>query len=149
MTGHFAPYPDYRIVPHETAEGWYQINVQAAEGAHWQVVASFGNMADAVTAIGRMVKGKSQSSFERLEALNVEICELTGAGKGADTTYDAILRYQAMLVARKDEVRKAITEARADTQRYVFGRVSPHHFIDSMAAVLTRALIASAKVTTP
>jgi hypothetical protein len=89
------------------------------------------------------------TSFERLEALNVEICALTGAGKGADTTPEAISRYRAMLVARQDEVRKAITEARADTQRYVFGRVSPHHFIDGIAAALTRALIASAKVAVP
>ena len=86
------------------------------------------------------------TSFERLEALNVEICELTGAGKGADTTREAIWRYRAMLVERKDELRAAITAARADTQRYVFGRVSPHHYIDGIAAALTRAVIASAKV---
>lgn len=81
------------------------------------------------------------TSFEKLEALNVEICKLTGAGKGADTTLDAIDRYRAMLVERQDELRKAITEARADTQRHVFGRVSSHHYIDGIAAALTRATI--------
>lgn len=81
------------------------------------------------------------TSFEKLEALNVEICAQTGAGKGADTTREAIWRYRATLVARQDEVRAAITAARADTQRYVFGRVSPHHYIDGIAAALTRALI--------
>lgn len=86
------------------------------------------------------------TSFERLEALNVEICQQTGAGQGAATTSEAIARYRAMLVARKDEVRKAVTEARADTQRYVFGRVSPHHFIDGISAALTRALIAHGKL---
>jgi hypothetical protein len=85
------------------------------------------------------------TSFERLEALNVDICRLTGAGQGHATTREAIARYNAMLVARQDEVRKAITEARADTQRYVFGRVSPHHFIDGIAATLTRALIGEAR----
>jgi hypothetical protein len=85
------------------------------------------------------------TSFERLEALNVEICQLTGAGKGAETTADAVRRYRLMLVARKDELRRAITEARADTQRYVFGRVSPHHYIDGIAAALTRATLAHHK----
>jgi hypothetical protein len=85
------------------------------------------------------------TSFERLEALNVEICQLTGAGKGADTTSEAIARYRAMLVARQGELRPLIAAARADTQRYVFGRVSPHSYIDGIAATLTRALIAHHK----
>ena len=85
------------------------------------------------------------TSFERLEALNVEICQLTGAGKGHETTSEAIARYRAMLVARKDEVRAAITAARADTQLYVYGRASPGHYIDGIAAALTRALISEEK----
>ena len=82
------------------------------------------------------------TSFERLEALNVEIYEQAGGAAERDTVRRG--KYLAILVARKDEVRKAITEARADTQRYVYGRVSPHHFIDGIAAALTRALIAQA-----
>lgn len=80
------------------------------------------------------------TSFERLEALNVEIArQATGNCKGRPEALRA--NYRAILIARQDDVRKAITEARADTQRYVFGRVSPHHYIDGIAAELTRALI--------
>jgi hypothetical protein len=85
------------------------------------------------------------TSFERLEAFNVEVCRLTGAGQGAATTSEAIARYRAMLVARQGELRPLIAAARADTQRYVFGRVSPHSYIDGIAATLTRALIAHEK----
>ena len=80
------------------------------------------------------------TSFEKLEALNVEIArQATGNCKGIPEALRA--NYRAILIARQDDVRKAITEARADTQRYVFGRVSPHHYIDGIAAELTRALI--------
>lgn len=81
-----------------------------------------------------------QTSLERLTALNVEICVLTGAGQGHATTQAAIDRYFAMLADRASEVRAAVTEARADTQ----ARAS-HAYIDGIAAALTRALIARAK----
>jgi hypothetical protein len=67
------------------------------------------------------------ASLIRLEAINVEICNASGAGKGNATT---------------TEVRTAVTEARADTPRSVRGG---HAFIDGIAAALTRALIAAAK----
>jgi hypothetical protein len=83
------------------------------------------------------------TSFERLEALNVEI---VAQARGLLTNESVIRdRYFAILLDRADEVQSAITAARADTQRYVFGRVSPHHYIDGIAACLTRARLASAK----
>ena len=81
-------------------------------------------------------------ALARLTALNVEICNLTGAGKGAATTQAAIDAYFAMLADRADEVRTAVTEARADTSRLQRGS---HAYIDGIAAALTRALIARAK----
>jgi len=84
------------------------------------------------------------ASLIRLETINVEICNASGAGKGNATTPEAVAAYFRILAERAAEVRTAVTEARADTPRSVRGG---HAFIDGIAAALTRALIAAAKET--
>ena len=53
----------------------------------------------------------NRPALAALQALNVEICALTGAGKGAATTVEASKAWRDMIYARRAEVGAAIADA--------------------------------------
>lgn len=78
---------------------------------------------------GQMVNG-----VKMLEALNVEICELAGAGH-PDATPEQLAAYDRIMAERADEVRAAIEAARR-----VPAWASSFHFVDGIEAALQRAI---------
>jgi hypothetical protein len=54
------------------------------------------------------------TAFQALEALNIEICKKTGAGKGLATTPEAARAYREELYRRREEFAAAIAAARAE-----------------------------------
>ena len=57
-------------------------------------------------------------ALERLEALNLELCAASGAGKGADTTAEASRAYRDLMFARRAEVAAALADARWQIREY-------------------------------
>ncbi len=77
------------------------------------------------------------SAFEKLQALNIELCRASGAGKGAETTVAAAKAYHQIMWERRSEVAAAIASAWAE---YRTAGASPNrahrHFIEGMEAML-------------
>lgn len=75
-----------------------------------------------------------------LTALNVEICALTGAGKGADTTQEALKAYWGMMYARRAEVAAAIEDAERELRNLprATGTHDGRFYIAGMRAALER-----------
>ena len=57
-------------------------------------------------------------ALERLEALNLELCAASGAGKGADTTPEASRAYRDLMFSRRAEVAAALADARWQIREY-------------------------------
>lgn len=76
---------------------------------------------------------KYSDEFAALQALNVEICQASGAGKGINTTPAAIAEYARLMFARRREVRAAIARARHA------GVAAHRHYVDGMESALDRA----------
>ena len=57
-------------------------------------------------------------ALERLEALNLELCAATGAGKGADTTPESSRAYRDLMFSRRAEVAAALADARWQIREY-------------------------------
>jgi len=73
-------------------------------------------------------------AIEALEALNVEICELAGAGH-PDATPEQLAAYDRIIAERAEEVRAADAAARD-----VRGTEGHRHYIDGIEVALQRAI---------
>jgi hypothetical protein len=74
-------------------------------------------------------------AFAALEALNLAICQASGAGLGIDTPPDACAAYARHVSARHGEIREAIYAARLAPDA---GQL--RHYIDGIEAALARAV---------
>lgn len=83
----------------------------------------------------------NRPALKALIDMNVEVCRLTGAGKGADTTQEALKAYSDMFYQRRAELADLIINAEqelrnlpSDTPRGDNGRF----YIEGMRARLER-----------
>lgn len=73
-------------------------------------------------------------AFRNLEGFNAGICQLSGAGRGADTPPEAVQRYKVLMAQETPRLRELIlaAEAAPDAREHRF-------YIDGMRHMLHRA----------
>ena len=75
------------------------------------------------------------SARQKLEAFNVALCAESGAGKGCETTLEALARYYTLLSARRDECLSLIQAVERESEESLFAY--------GMRCALARAAAAS------
>jgi hypothetical protein len=77
----------------------------------------------------------NSDAFTNLQGFNVGLCQLSGAGRGLETTLDASQRYAHLLALDAGKARELINAARMAPDAGAH-----RHYIDGMESALLRAV---------